>query len=153
MNLFCPLLSNPDIKKEFDELVDLFGEDTAYYLWDKNKGYSLDKAPNGADSKLFNTLLEYFGDRKQALIAKKKVYTYEFFNWFGDWTGTMGELYTDGIERTETEDGKIKLSLPSHTKENPRQLVLEPQGNNKYYVHIRIWDGDHIPGKITDEDK
>ena len=65
----------------------------------------------------------------------------------------MGELYADGVERTETEDGKIKLSLPSHTTENPRQLVLEPQGDNKYYVHIRIWDGDHIPGKITDEDK
>ena len=153
MNLFCPNLSNPEVKKEFDELIDLFGENMAYYLWDKNKGYGLDKAPNGAESKLFNTLLDYFGDRTQALIAKKKVYTYEFFNWFGDWTGTMSELYADGVERTETEDGKIKLSLPSHTKENPRQLVLEPQGDNKYYVHIRIWDGDHIPGKITDEDK
>ena len=86
MNLFCPLLKDPDVKKEFNELVNLFGEDMAYYLWDKNKGYGLDKAPNGADSKLFNSLLEYFGDRTEALLAKKKIYTHEFFNWFGDWT-------------------------------------------------------------------
>jgi hypothetical protein len=93
INPFCPNLSNSDIKKEFDELVDLFGEDMAYYLWDKNKGYGLEKAPNGADSKLFNTLLDYFGDRTEALMAKKKVYTKEFFNWFGDWTKTSDKKY------------------------------------------------------------
>ena len=150
MKEFCPNKAS----KEFKELASIFGEDKAYFLWMRNKGNELDKAPNGAESKLFNDLLQYFnGDRKKALIAKAKTFSNEFFDWFGDWTGTMGELYADGVERTNTEDGKIKLSLPSHTKENPRQLVLEPQGDNKYYVHIRIWDGDHIPGKITDEDK
>lgn len=101
MNLFCPLLKNPDVKKEFDELVDLFGEDTAYYLWDKNKGHGLDKAPNGADSKLFNTLLEYFGDRTEALLAKKKVYTHEFFNWFGDWTAEEKENVSKAVDENE----------------------------------------------------
>ena len=74
MNLFCPLLSNPDVKKEFDELVDLFGEDTAYY----------------------------FGDRTKALLAKKKVYTHEFFNWFGDWTAEEKE----NVSKVVDENGE-----------------------------------------------
>jgi hypothetical protein len=53
MNQYCPLLSNPDVKKEFDELVELFGENMAYYLWDKSNGNGLELAPNGASSKLF----------------------------------------------------------------------------------------------------
>ena len=36
----------------------------AYLLWDRNNGYALDKAPNGADSRLFKALLDYYeGDR------------------------------------------------------------------------------------------
>lgn len=72
MNPFCPNLSNPEVKKEFDELVDVFGENRAYYLWDKNQGYSIDKAPNGEPSKLFQSHLEAFnGDRVKALKATK----------------------------------------------------------------------------------
>jgi hypothetical protein len=57
------------------------------------------------------------------------------------------------VTKTVQDNGKIRLSLPSHTDEKPRQIVLEPQGDNKYYVHIRIWDGEKVPGKISDEDK
>jgi len=54
MNLdFCPNKAS----KEFKELSGIFGEDKAYFLWMRNKGNHLDKAPNGADSKLFSTLL------------------------------------------------------------------------------------------------
>ena len=34
----CPNLSNPTVKKQFDELVNKHGENAAYYLWDKYKG-------------------------------------------------------------------------------------------------------------------
>lgn len=71
--LFCPNLNNKQVKKEFDELRDIFGEATAYYMWDKNGGYSLDKAPNGAESKLFNDHLSiYHGNRVEAIRAKAK---------------------------------------------------------------------------------
>jgi hypothetical protein len=53
MNPFCPNLSNPQIKQEFEELISAVGENKAYYLWDKNQGYSIDRAPDGAPSKLF----------------------------------------------------------------------------------------------------
>ena len=73
MNANCPNFSNKQVKKEFDELVDVFGEDTAYFLWDKNEGYSLDKAPNGADSSLFLSLMDkYQGDRRKSLIEAAK---------------------------------------------------------------------------------
>ena len=86
MSEFCPNKKS----KEFKELSDIFGEDKAYFLWMRNKGNPLDKAPNGAESKLFNTLLDYFdNNREKALKAKAKVYSNEFFNWFGDWTSDM----------------------------------------------------------------
>lgn len=84
MNLdFCPNKKS----KEFQEMTSaLGGEDKAYFFWMRNNGNHLEKAPNGADSKLFSTLLDYFeGNRTQAIRAKAKVYTNEFFNWFGKW--------------------------------------------------------------------
>ena len=148
---YCP---NP-ASKEFQELKSIFGEAKAYLLWDRNHGNPLDMAPNGAQSQLFQTYLNLFnGDREKALVAKSKVYLDEFLNWFGDWTGNNEEyLDSEGVIKHVQSDGKIKLSLSTSTKEHPRQIILEPQGDNKYYVHMKIWDGEKIPGEISDEDK
>lgn len=35
---FCPNLSNPEVKREFDSLIKKYGENRAYYLWDKYRG-------------------------------------------------------------------------------------------------------------------
>jgi hypothetical protein len=35
---FCPNLSNPVVKREFDSLIKKHGENIAYYLWDKHQG-------------------------------------------------------------------------------------------------------------------
>jgi hypothetical protein len=87
MKQICPNLKNKEVAKEFGELQDLFGEEMAHLLWSRNNGYSIDKAPNGAESVLFGDLLELAeGDRNKALILKAKVYSNEFFSWFGDWT-------------------------------------------------------------------
>ena len=87
MKYICPNLHNKQVAQEYGELEDLFGPDTAHLLWSRNNGYSIDKAPNGADSILFGELLHVTnGDRTQALILKAKVYSNEFFKWFGDWT-------------------------------------------------------------------
>lgn len=82
MNIKCPNKTLP----EWKELVEAVGENSAYYLWDQNNGYSLDRAPNGAPSKLFSDLLNHYnGDRNAAIVAKAKVYSEAFKNWFGDW--------------------------------------------------------------------
>ena len=82
----CPNLSNKKVKQAFDEMKEIFGEDMAYFLWSENGGYPLDLAPNGASSILFKSLMDHYSDRKQALIAKAKVYSSNFKDWFGDWT-------------------------------------------------------------------
>ena len=80
--ILCPNLNNPQVKKEFDELVSVLGENTAYYVWDQNNGYSLDYAPNGAQSKLFQDLYDYYKDRSKAIEAKAKTLSKEFKQWF-----------------------------------------------------------------------
>ena len=81
MNI-CPNLSNPKVKQEFDELVSVLGENTAYYVWNENNGYGLDYAPNGAQSKLFQDLFDYYKDRSKAIEAKSKTLSKEFKQWF-----------------------------------------------------------------------
>ena len=101
---------------------------------------------------LTNGKVKYVGDQKReaALNAMRDV----FKNTFGEPKKQDNTATADtDVIKTVQDNGKIRLSLPSHTDEKPRQIVLEPQGDNKYYVHIRVWDGEKIPGKISDEDK
>lgn len=78
-NVSCPNKNLPQWK----ELVEVVGENQAYYLWDQNNGNPLDKAPNGQPSKLFSDLLSNFNeDRNTALQEKSKVYSENFKTWF-----------------------------------------------------------------------
>lgn len=86
MNVICPNLSNPDVAREFNELKAATNERAAYAIWSLNNGNGIDKAPNGAQSKLFSDLLEHYGDRIKAIQAKAKTYGKSFRGWFGDWT-------------------------------------------------------------------
>ena len=49
-------------------------------------------------------------------------------------------------------NGKIRLRLASHTDKFPREIVLEPQPGNSFYVHIRTWNGDKIPANLSQEE-
>ena len=58
----------------------------AYRCYHLNNGNFFDKAPNGKDSILFKSLLGLLrGNRKKAILEKGKVFSDNFFNWFGDW--------------------------------------------------------------------
>lgn len=84
--IVCPLMSNPDVAREFNELKDATTSRAAYAIWSLNNGNMIDKAPNGEPSILFNQLLEYYkGDRKKAILAKSRVYRKSFLKSFGDW--------------------------------------------------------------------
>ena len=87
--MICALDNKPEVRQEIQSLADKIGRDydTARIIYERNNGYSLDKAPNGAKSKLYQTLLEHYnGDEKKALTAKANTYLQPFFDWFGDWT-------------------------------------------------------------------
>lgn len=82
----CPNLNDPEVARAFNEIKEATSEKTAYNIWSLNNGYGIDKAPNGAESILFNSLLaECKGDRRAAIRAKAALYGNRFREWFGDW--------------------------------------------------------------------
>ena len=101
--MICALDNKPEVRAEIQNLADKIGEDyaTARIIYENNNGYSLDKAPTGAESKLYKDLLEYYGDEILALRAKAKVYLQPFFDWFGNWT-----LYDDSASKVVDENGE-----------------------------------------------
>lgn len=77
--IICPNLNNKEVAQQFQELVDVVGEVAAYDIWSKNEGNAIDRAPNGAPSKLFTDLLNHFnGDRVLAIQAKAKTFSKGF---------------------------------------------------------------------------
>lgn len=54
--MICPNLNDKTVKQQFTELVNAVGEVAAYDIWNQNNGNAIDKAPNGAESKLFSDL-------------------------------------------------------------------------------------------------
>ena len=107
----CPNETFP----EWKELVKVVGENQAYYLWDQNNGYGLDKTPNGQPSKLFSDLLSHYnGDRNAAIQAKAKVYSEAFKNWFGDW-----------LSADKTNVSKV-------VDENGEPLIVYHHANNQF---------------------
>lgn len=106
--IVCPNFSNPDVAREFEELKAATSEKAAYAIWSLNNGNAIDKAPNGAQSKLFQDLLQYFnGDRTQAIRAKAKVYSSSFIQWFGDWVA-VDESHLNTLEIVN-KDGSINF--------------------------------------------
>lgn len=92
--MICPNLNDPVVAQEFEELVSVVGEDIAYDIWDQNKGYGIDKAPNGEPSILFRDLLDTNDtNRVTAIQEKAKIYSTRFHRWFNpeNSTDTNGE--------------------------------------------------------------
>lgn len=86
MNTYCPNLSNAQVKQEFEDLVQAVGEDKAYLVWHRNNGYALTSAPNGAESLLFQSLLEkYHGDYNTAMQKKAAMYLSQYTDKNGKW--------------------------------------------------------------------
>ena len=79
--MWCPNVNSPDFKKQKEFL----GEDLAYHLWDKNKGFPLHLTDKGEPSKLFESLKAELGE-KGAYEAKSKIFTKGFREKYGEWT-------------------------------------------------------------------
>lgn len=106
----CPNKNLPEWK-ELERLC----PDTCYIVWDAFP-YGIDKAPNGAPSRLFSDLLKHYnGDRDAAIKAKAKTVTAAFKTWFGDW---LSEDKTD-VSKVVDENGEPSLininEIPSFT--------------------------------------
>ena len=113
--MICPNLNDKTVKQQFTELVNAVGEVAAYDIWNQNNGNAIDKAPNGAESKLFSDLLNYYnGDRNSAIKAKAQIYSRSFKNKFGDWLNGNNEPSLSSIVQTDTNiSNTITPSDPS----------------------------------------
>lgn len=113
----CLNVKNKEVAALLEEYTNILGnENAAYYVLSENNGYGLDKAPNGADSKLFSDLLNHYnGDRNKAILAKSRVYSDSFRNWFGDWTKNVSKvdlLYEyDDLYGKDTIYGRLTTDL------------------------------------------
>ncbi len=94
--MICPNLNNSKIRHQFSELVSVLGEDVAYYVWNKNRGYPLDSTSTGGESKLF-TFLTAIYSRDDAIRLKSKVYSKAFTDWFGNWMEGKGSKIIDNM--------------------------------------------------------
>ena len=63
----CPNLSNPQVKEDFETLKTIFGENEAYYLWNKNGGYFLDRTSEGDLNTIYTTAYENYNNKEYAL--------------------------------------------------------------------------------------
>lgn len=149
--IVCPNFKNPEVAREFEELKNATSEKAAYRIWSLNGGNAIDKAPNGAQSKLFDDLLSLFnGDKQKAIQAKAKVYSSSFFNWFGDWTSESKEnvskvvdengepfvVYHHDVSDKVTDFGnREKASYPVfYFSTTPR----ERYGDNQYQCYLNF---------------
>lgn len=101
--MFCPLYKNKNVEIPFNQVIETFGGtplteeefrsadlrsqrsgsdysamELAYYIYDKNNGYTIDMSPNGKKSGLFQDLLNITGSLRQAIRIKTKIYFDEF---------------------------------------------------------------------------
>lgn len=161
----CPNKNLP----EWKELVRVLGENEAYYIWDQNNGYGLDKAPNGAESKLFSDLLQHYnGDRNLAIRAKANVYSKAFKNWFGDWLRIPSSeasvnliKYIEGIiHRNNRFSNLAKLlldnnNIPYNLKyfriDNNRDDVEGASGTWNSYVNLIEILGNNVSQESIDK--
>lgn len=51
------------------------------------------------------------------------------------------DALTGGVNKVVQNNGNILLQLASHSSRKPRQLRIEPQGNNAFRVHASTWGG------------
>ena len=133
--IICPNLNNKEVAQQFQELVDVVGEVAAYDIWSQNEGNPIDRAPNGAPSKLFTDLLSHFnGDRVLAIQAKAKTFSTGFKTWFGNWNNKENVPTTDASTRLTNVLNDISRSDDRYAK--LANLLLESEAipyNLKYF--------------------
>ena len=139
----CP---NKNLPK-WQELKQLV-PDLAYTIWDLNDGNGIDKAPNGAESILFKSLLKHYnGDRNTAIQSKAKIYSNEFKEWFGDWVKAANANRVSLGKEIPNTDKYSKYGQKGETDIEIRE-VLNKKGNVIGTVRMEF-SGKNRKGVVT----
>lgn len=140
MNTYCPNLSNAQVRQEFNDLVQAVGEDQAYLVWHRNNGYALTSAPNGAESLLFQKLLdEYHGDYNLAMQKKAAMYLSKYTDQHGKWY--EGTIFTaNNVDNIEELKHKYPSTLPNkfyhHSTNKFGRQPFDSREGTKERLHI-----------------
>ena len=135
--MICPNLSDPVIRRDFNELKTALGEPIAYYIWDKNKGYHVDKNSDGTPSELFQELEKNLGDRNRAIKSIALTFSNKYKNFTPVETETAIEkeivesLEPSAQEQIKKKKGKAKKEATKKTVTavfNKIDQVLEEVG-------------------------
>lgn len=124
---YCERINDPQYRINLEQLTKILGDsNAATAALESNNGFSLDKAPNGKDSFLYQSLYDTISEKYPDLseeekiekVTKLKLQTYspEFKEWFGDWErkaiNFLGES-TGIIDIADiiNEDGSINFKV------------------------------------------
>ena len=163
----CPNINDEQIRNEFNEIVTALGGnpltieefrnkelrlqrtgtdaaamDAAYDIWDQNQGNPIDKAPNGSESILFKSLMDYYGDRQKAIRTKANTYSQAFKNWFSDWTDPDATNVSKVVdENGEPLISEIIKNLTSYANQkfNSIEIKFKNQGLIHWYNRGKKW--------------
>lgn len=139
MIIACPNLANPEVKQEFNELVSVLGEKAAYAAWALNDGNMIDRAPNGAPSILFQSLLsKNKNDRTAAIREKAEIYKKSFNSWFTKLGDEAKELFTDANGEPLTEVLDENFSSIYDILVDKQDPVVDLNGSSDVDVAYRI---------------
>lgn len=149
----CLNIKNPEVAALLQEYTEILGsENAAYYVLSENNGYGLDKAPNGAESKLFSALLEEVnGDKVQAIKEKVKIYTPSFKSWFGDWQNEDDIDVSDIINDDEELLAHHNISITNSP--NTPSLKEEMSQYAHYIQEQGLWRTNPWDAAESEEDR
>lgn len=138
MIIACPNLANPEVKQEFNELVSVLGEKAAYAAWALNDGNMIDRAPNGAPSILFQSLLsKNKNDRTAAICEKAEIYKKSFNSWFTKLGDEAKELFTDANGEPLTEVLDKNFSSIYDILVGKQDPVVDLNSDTEYEINAR----------------
>ena len=162
----CPNLSNKKVKAEFDALVYVFGEDQAYFLWNKTNGNGLMTGPDGAPSELFYKMKDASEEERRSMMvqAAREILDKEnTIDYHLDVTDTVpiirSELIQAGVVVIGPQGGlTVRASNPDAREiiknvcaRHGAQAWFYP--GRRFYIHTNVHEADvrHFKDGIEEE--
>lgn len=174
---FCPYYKDKEVFKQFNQIITALGGkpmseeefksrelrnqrsgldysamEAAYRMWELNNGHSYDKAPNGEDSIIFQSLLlKNNNDVNAAIRAKSAIYTKSFADKYGDWLGLNNENEIATILKDAKANGTF-MKAPNGKPTNLTERQWLQVRTKAFKEWFGDWENDpENASKIVDE--
>lgn len=141
----CPNLSNPNVKKGFNQMEKTFGSTVAYKLYNDNNGNLITDDRNGNPSTLLKQLTK-FTDVDTAIKLKANTFNTSFLMRYGNWLTT--DLPEPILDENNVFNGdNIVVPYIYTGKALPRTSPIQL---NRSFIHINGKYGIKLASKLQD---